>query len=65
MMTESEKLVLLKQLLLDEDRDFANSILQKLESLENTVNIQANLSDRINPIIDKKRGFSPFFISNT
>lgn len=54
MMTESEKLVLLKQLLLDEDRDFANSILQKLESLENTVNIQANLSDRINPIIDKK-----------
>jgi hemerythrin len=53
-MNESQKLLQLKQLLLDEDRDFANSILQKLESLENTVYIQGNLSEKINPIIDKK-----------
>jgi hemerythrin len=53
-MTESQKLLLLKQLLLDEDRDFANSILQKLESLEKTVYVEDNLSEKINPIIDKK-----------
>ncbi|AWG21115.1 cell envelope biogenesis protein OmpA [Flavobacterium faecale] len=53
-MTESQKLILLKKLLLEEDRDFANSILQKLELLENTVNIEENLSQKINPIIDKK-----------
>jgi hypothetical protein len=53
-MTDTNKLSILKQLLLDEDRDFANHILQKLESLENTVNIEDNLSDKVNPIIDKK-----------
>jgi hypothetical protein len=56
-MTESQKLLILKQLLLDEDREFANSILQKLELLENTVNIQENLSEKVNPIIDKKIDF--------
>lgn len=53
-MTDTNKLSILKQLLLEEDRDFANQILQKLESLENTVNIEDNLSDKVNPIIDKK-----------
>ncbi|WP_310554616.1 cell envelope biogenesis protein OmpA [Flavobacterium sp.] len=53
-MTDTNKLSILKQLLLDEDRDFANQILQKLESLENTVNIEDNLSEKVNPIIDKK-----------
>jgi hypothetical protein len=56
-MTESQKLVVLKQLLLDEDREFANSILRKLELLENTVNIEENLSEKVNPIIDKKIDF--------
>jgi hypothetical protein len=37
-MTDSEKLIKLKELLLSEDRDFAQNILQKLDSLEDTVN---------------------------
>lgn len=53
-MTDTNKLSALKQLLLDEDRDFANKILQKLQSIENTVNIEENLSEKVNPIIDKK-----------
>ncbi|WP_395076290.1 cell envelope biogenesis protein OmpA [Flavobacterium sp.] len=53
-MNDSDKLLILKKLLLAEDRDFANGILQKLESLENTVNIEENLSEKVNPIIDKK-----------
>lgn len=53
-MTDSEKLIKLKELLLSEDRDFAQNILQKLDSLENTVNTQEKLSEKVNPIIDKK-----------
>ncbi len=54
MMTESEKLLLLKKILLDEDRDFANSILQKLDALEDIINTPDKLSKKINPIIDDK-----------
>ena len=53
-MTDSEKLVQLKTLLLAEDRDFANQILQKLDLLEETVYVNENLSEKVNPIIDKK-----------
>ena len=35
-MTDSEKLIKLKELLLSEDRDFAQNILQKLDSLEDS-----------------------------
>lgn len=53
-MTDSEKLLKLKDLLLTEDRDFAQHILRKLDNLEDTVYINENLSEKINPIIDKK-----------
>ena len=53
-MTDSEKLIKLKELLLTEDRDFAHQILQKLDQLEETVYVNENLSEKINPIIDKK-----------
>jgi hypothetical protein len=53
-MTESEKLAKLKELLLNEDRDFAQKILQKLDSLDDTINTQDKLSEKVNPIIDEK-----------
>jgi len=53
-MTDSEKLIKLKQLLLNEDREFAQNILQKLEDLEETVRVYEKLSEKVNPIIDKK-----------
>lgn len=53
-MTDSEKLIKLKELLLTEDRDFAHHILQKLDYLEATIFVNENLSEKINPIIDKK-----------
>jgi hypothetical protein len=53
-MTESEKLAKLKELLLNEDRDIAQKILQKLDDLENTVNTHEKLSEKVNPIIDEK-----------
>lgn len=53
-MTDSEKLVKLKELLLSEDRDFALQILQKLESIESTLNEEQLLAQKVNPIISKK-----------
>ncbi len=53
-MTDTEKLLQLKELLLTEDRTFANDILRKLDLLEETVYVNENLSDKVNPIIDSK-----------
>ncbi len=53
-MNDSEKLIQLKELLLTEDRDFAQKILQKLDSLEETVYKQDKLSEKVDPIIDHK-----------
>jgi hypothetical protein len=53
-MNDSEKLMQLKELLLNEDRDFAHKILQKLDSLESTVYTHEKLSEKVNPIIDEK-----------
>lgn len=53
-MTDTEKLLKLKELLLTEDRNFANQILQKLDLLEETIYINENLSQKVNPIIDRK-----------
>ncbi len=53
-MTDSEKLVKLKELLLSEDREFVLQILQKLESVENTLHEETLLSEKVNPIVDKK-----------
>lgn len=53
-MTDAEKLIRLKELLLSEDRNFAQNILQKLDALDETVNTHEKLSEKVNPIIDKK-----------
>jgi hypothetical protein len=53
-MDDSEKLVALKELLLQEDRVFANQILQKLDQLEQILYTQKNLSEKVDPIIDEK-----------
>lgn len=53
-MTDSEKLVKLKELLLSEDREFVLQILQKLELVETTLNEEKLLSEKVDPIVDKK-----------
>jgi len=53
-MTDTEKLLLLKELLLDEDREFTQKILQRLDEVDNTINIDKQLSEKVNPIIDRK-----------
>lgn len=53
-MTDSEKLIKLKELLLNEDRIFAQQILDKLDALDDTINSSDKLSEKVNPIIDKK-----------
>ncbi len=53
-MTDADKLILLRELLLDEDRNFANKILEKIENLNETVNIDEKLSEKVEPIINRK-----------
>lgn len=53
-MTDSEKLIKLKELLLNEDRDFAQNILEKLDAIEDTINTPDKLSTKVDGIIDKK-----------
>lgn len=53
-MNDSEKLSKLKELLLNEDRDFALQILEKLESVEKTINDEELLLKKVNSVIDKK-----------
>lgn len=53
-MTDSEKLIKLKELLLNEDRVFAENILDKLDSHNDTDNTFKKRSEKVNPIIDKK-----------
>lgn len=53
-MTDSERLAKLKEILLIEDRDFALKIFQKIESIENIIDSPDLLSERVNPLIDRK-----------
>ncbi len=53
-MTDSEKLIKLKELLLNEDRDFAQNILEKLDAIEDTINTPEKLSSKVDSIINKK-----------
>lgn len=53
-MNDAEKLEKLKILLLQEDRDFANQIFEKLSYLESEISEETLLSKRVDPIIDKK-----------
>jgi hypothetical protein len=53
-MTEDDKLSILKDLLLTDDRAYAESIHTKIKALEDLIHKQQNLSSKVNPIIDKK-----------
>lgn len=52
-MTDAEKLLKLKELLLTEDRTFAQQILQKLDQLEETIYVETNFSQKVDPIIEQ------------
>ena len=53
-MDQKEKLKLLKEILLTEDRVFAQSITKKLDTLNNVINQKQKLSQRVDPIVDDK-----------
>lgn len=53
-MTEADKLALLKDLLLTDERAYAESIHSKIKVLEDIINKQKKLSNKVDPIIDKK-----------
>lgn len=53
-MDQKDKLKLLKDILLTEDRVFAQSITKKLESLNQTINQKKKLSEKVDPIIDDR-----------
>jgi len=53
-MTEDDKLSILKDLLLTDDRVYTESIHAKIKLLEELINEQQKLSGKVNPIIDEK-----------
>ncbi len=53
-MDQKEKLKLLKDILLTEDRVFAQSITKKIEALNTVINKRNKLSEKVDPIIDDK-----------
>ncbi len=53
-MEEQDKLKILKELLLTEEKEFADAIAQKVEALTNIVNQKQELSHKVDPIIDDK-----------
>lgn len=50
-MNQDEKLNIIKDILLTDEREFASSIEKKIKILEDTINKQNNLSEKVNPII--------------
>lgn len=58
-MTEDEKLTLLKTILLTDEREYAASIAQKINILEETLRERHKLSEKVSPIIlDELEAFS-------
>lgn len=53
-MVERDKVALLKDILLTDDREFAEKIAKRIEIIEQTVNERKNLSNKVDPIIDEK-----------
>ena len=53
-MNQDEKLNIIKDILLTDEREFVSSIEKKIKILENTINEKKNLSVKVDPIIDKK-----------
>ncbi len=53
-MEEQDKLKILKELLLTEEKEFADSIAEKVEALSQIVHQKQELSHKVDPIIDDK-----------
>jgi len=53
-MTEEDKLSILKDLLLTDERAYTESIHTKIKALEDLIHKQQKLSGKVNPIIDDK-----------
>ena len=53
-MNQEDKLKVLKDILLTDEREYALSIHEKIKILEETVNQKTNLSEKVDPIIDEK-----------
>ena len=53
-MNQDEKLSLIKDILLTDEREFTSSIEKKITLLEKTINEEKQLSTKVDPIIDKK-----------
>lgn len=53
-MNEADKLEILKNILLTDEREYALSIEEKIKVLEETINKQNKLSQKIDPILTKK-----------
>ncbi len=51
---EDEKLQLLRELLLVDDREIASAVTEKLENIAQTIETEAKLSEKINPIIERR-----------
>ena len=50
-MNQEDKLKVLKDILLTDEREYALSIHEKIKILEETINQKTNLSEKVNPII--------------
>ena len=53
-MDQNDKLSILKDILLTDQREYVSSIEKKIEILEETLNKKSNLSEKVNPIINDK-----------
>ncbi|WP_452601481.1 cell envelope biogenesis protein OmpA [Pontimicrobium sp. MEBiC06410] len=53
-MNQEDKLSILKDILLTDEREYASKIQKKIELLEETINKQKKLSQKVDPIIDDK-----------
>ncbi|RAV28011.1 cell envelope biogenesis protein OmpA [Sinomicrobium soli] len=53
-MNENDKLNILKDILLTDDREYAETIANRLKALEKTLHTRSELADRVDPIIDTR-----------
>ena len=53
-MKDSDKLELLKKLLLEDEREVAESITKKVTEIDKTINVEYNLAEKVDPIITER-----------
>lgn len=53
-MTENDKLDIIRDILLSDERDLTDNYLKKIEALEHIINTRPELSKKVNPIIEQQ-----------